>query len=127
MMRRGDKILIIIIIAAIAIGYGWKMYVGYKFRNSQSIASIEIDGKPYGSYDLKNVGSKTIKLELPDDENSVVEFSDGKVRVKEANCPDKVCVKTGWISKPGEMIVCIPYKVVIKISGEKQDVDINAY
>lgn len=127
MMRRGDKILIIIIAAAIAIGYGWKIYVGYKFRNSQGIASIEINGKPYGRYDLGKVGSKIIKLELPDDENSVVEFNDGKVRIKDADCPDRICVKTGWVSKPGEMIVCIPYKVVIKVSGEKQDVDINAY
>lgn len=127
MMRRGDRILIIIIAAGLVIGYGWKWYTGYMAKGSENIAVVEINGKVYGRYDLKKVGEKVIDLKLPEGERSVVEFKDGKVRVKEADCPDKVCVRTGWIYRPGEMIVCIPYRVVIKISGERQDVDTNAF
>lgn len=127
MMRRGDKILIIIILFAIALGYGIRWYNDYKYRNSESIVSIEIDGKLYKSFDLKKAKDEVILLPLKDDEHSEVEFKQGKVRIKYADCPDKICVKTGWISKPGEMIVCIPYKVVIRISGQRQDVDLNTF
>lgn len=127
MMRRGDKILAIIIILIIAVGYGWKLYNDSRYSNKEGIAVIEINKKVYGSYELKKVQDDVIKLELPDGEQSIVEFKDGKVRIQEADCPDKVCVRTGWISKPGEMIVCLPYRIIIKISGDKQDVDVKTF
>lgn len=127
MLRKGDKILIIFIVISIMIGYGVKIYNSNKYKNNDSIAIIEIDGLEYGKYDLKTVNNKTLELKVSENAVSIVEFKDGKVRIKEANCPDKVCVKTGWISKPGEIIVCLPYKIVIKVSGERQDVDVEAF
>ena len=50
---------------------------------------------------------------------SYLEISGGMVRMIDSACPDKLCVKTGWISRPGESIVCLPNRVVIEIkSGE---------
>lgn len=40
----------------------------------------------------------------------------GEVFVEEMSCPDKLCEKTGHISKKGESIICLPNKLVIKIS-----------
>ncbi len=65
-----------------------------------------------------------IKLSL--DENKLIEFKDfvveikdKKVRMKNSNCPYKICVHTGWILKPYQQIVCVPNKVVIKIISER--------
>ena len=33
----------------------------------------------------------------------------------------KECVKSGWISQPGEMIVCLPFKLIININGQKNN------
>lgn len=126
MVRKGDVILIVFIIAVIVISYGWKV-LAFGNSNAQGIATIQIDGKLYGRYDLKSEGNKVIELKLPGDESSAAEFNDGRVRIKDANCPDKICVKTGWISKPGEMIVCLPYRIIIKISGDSENVDVNAF
>ncbi len=50
---------------------------------------------------------------------SYLEISGGRVHMIDSACPDKLCVKTGWISRPGESIVCLPNRVVIEIrSGE---------
>jgi hypothetical protein len=127
MMRKGDKILIAVIAVLVIFGYGIKLYTDYKYKNAESTATVEINGKLYGKYELKKTGNKIMNLELPDGEHSTVEFKDGRVRIQQADCPDKVCVRTGWISKPGEVIVCLPYRIVVKISGERQDVDINVY
>jgi hypothetical protein len=40
-----------------------------------------------------------------------------RIRMKEANCPDKICVRQGWIEKPGDSIVCIPGEIIIRIEG----------
>ena len=51
--------------------------------------------------------------------DSYLEVRDGRVRMVDSACPDKLCVKTGWISSPGESIVCLPNRVVIEIvSGD---------
>lgn len=46
---------------------------------------------------------------------SHVEISGGRVRMVDSACPDKLCVRTGWISRPGSSVVCLPNRVVIEI------------
>ena len=45
----------------------------------------------------------------------------GKIRVENSDCPQKICVNSGWISKPVEKIVCIPNKVLIEITGAPKE------
>lgn len=49
----------------------------------------------------------------------IIEIKDRRVRVRESSCPDKVCVKTGWIKRSGEIIVCAPNQITIRILGFK--------
>ncbi|MCQ2385751.1 MAG: NusG domain II-containing protein [Clostridia bacterium] len=41
------------------------------------------------------------------------------VYVKEADCRDKICQKTGCISQSGESIVCAPLGICVTVDGEK--------
>lgn len=52
---------------------------------------------------------------------SVAEIKDGKVRMIDSPCRDKLCIKQGFICKKGENIICVPNRVVIKIRGEGID------
>ena len=54
---------------------------------------------------------------------NVVEVSQGRVRVSEADCPDRLCVRQGWISYDGESIVCLPHKLVVTVRSTKGDLD----
>jgi hypothetical protein len=55
--------------------------------------------------------------------SNVVEVAGGRVRVLEADCPDKLCVRQGWISRDGESIVCLPHKLVVTVRGGVQGPD----
>ena len=59
----------------------------------------------------------------------VVEVRDGRIRVKESDCPRHICLHAGWIQHPGETIVCVPNKMVIDVqaSGSSPRVDAVAY
>ena len=69
---------------------------------------------------------KTIKtLSLDKDEEYVYEsdkgynivvIKDNEVYVKEADCPDKICVNHKKISNVGETIICLPHKLVVEIT-----------
>jgi hypothetical protein len=52
---------------------------------------------------------------------TVVEIKDGAVRVISSPCPEKICIKTGRISKPGQWIACLPNRVFISIRGKRSE------
>lgn len=52
-------------------------------------------------------------------------FKDSKVRFMKSDCPDKVCVQTGFISKSGQIAACIPAKVLVRITGTSKANDID--
>lgn len=65
---------------------------------------------------------KTISLnkeEIIELDGATVKVFEGKIAITESDCPDKVCVKTGEISKKGESIVCVPNGIVITIEGKR--------
>ena len=46
---------------------------------------------------------------------NMVAICNGEVSMEDADCPDRLCVKSGAISKAGQMIVCLPNKIIVKI------------
>lgn len=60
---------------------------------------------------------------------NLVEIGDERVRVIEADCPDKIDVKQGYISRIGETIVCLPNHLVVEIKGtaSADEIDIMNY
>lgn len=55
--------------------------------------------------------------------DAVFEVRDGKIRVNEAHCPDKICEKTGYIGSEGESIICVPKKIIVTVSGIESGAD----
>lgn len=50
-----------------------------------------------------------------------LEIRDKKAKVIKSSCPQKICMKTGWIENKGEQIICVPNRVIIRIDGEQLD------
>lgn len=55
-------------------------------------------------------------VEDGDHRNTIV-IRNGRVCMESANCPDQICVRTGWIEYEGETIVCLPHKIVVSLNG----------
>jgi hypothetical protein len=57
---------------------------------------------------------------------AIVEFGQGRVRVLPLSspiCRDGICWKTGWISRSGQSIVCVPNHMTITLEGAGSGVD----
>jgi len=39
----------------------------------------------------------------------------GSVCIASSDCPDLICVHTGWLTSAGQTAVCLPFKVVLKV------------
>ena len=51
----------------------------------------------------------------PIDGANTVVIEGGRAYMREALCPDHLCVKTGKIHSVGERIICLPNKVVVEV------------
>ncbi|NLM37622.1 MAG: NusG domain II-containing protein [Firmicutes bacterium] len=57
---------------------------------------------------------------------ATIEMKDGAVRLvptEDYFCPERICLRTGWIKQPGEAIICVPNKLVIRIEGREDGLD----
>ncbi|MBQ1371696.1 MAG: NusG domain II-containing protein [Oscillospiraceae bacterium] len=50
-----------------------------------------------------------------------IEVEPGRIRVAEANCPDRICVQTGWISNGLRPIVCLPARLCIQMENAARE------
>jgi len=57
----------------------------------------------------------------------VVSVAGGRVCVMESNCPNQCCVHAGWKSRAGDIIICVPNRVVVTVVGDGNPYDALAY
>ncbi len=84
-------------------------------------AEIYSDDTLIHTVDLSTVDES---YELPVTHNghtNTVLIENGKISVKSADCPDKLCVKQGYLTS--YPIVCVPNKLYIKPADNSGDVD----
>lgn len=122
-VTKGDKYLIglLIILSLISLVYIKNSAFNYK----EKYISIQVNGKEVKNivFDKKIIG-KTIPIKTEFGYN-LIEIGDEKVRIIEADCPDKLDVKKGYISEVGEVIVCLPNKLIVEIKGVKYEKNID--
>ena len=82
---------------------------------------IKVDGEIVKIVNLTDTNN--IIVNGYDGGTNTVVIENGTVYMTEADCPVKICVNTGKISKIGETIVCLPHRVVVEIQGEVSQSD----
>lgn len=106
-LKKGDFVIVgAVLLLAVSV---WVF--GFSGSTEGSRAEIFEDGKLI--YTVPLYENREIEVS-----GCIVAVSDGEVRMLSADCPDKVCEKTGAISEGGEIIVCAPNRISIKVTGE---------
>ncbi len=90
-------------------------------RGTGKIANVYQDGVCIRSIDLSAV-TEAYSFTVTDGKGheNLIEVAPGQIRVAEANCPDHVCVHTGWISDGLRPIVCLPARLSIQLEDTAQ-------
>lgn len=112
--KKSDIILMvfIIVVGLIASAY---LSIG---KTTGDRVEINVNNKMYGTYSLNK--NRTIVVSENGQRNIVV-IKDGAVQMKEASCKNQVCVHHSAISRVGESIICLPNKVIVKITGSSKN------
>ena len=127
---KGDKILIFTLIGVALSIFSLQRISQTHLR--QGRVFVEVDNKVVQRFMLRE---KTLPQEIPiplPKGEARLEMKGGRVRMlamKREICPKGICSQMGWIGRPGEMIICMPNRLVVRIEaseGEVDELDIDA-
>lgn len=122
-MKKWDVIIIVALIIISFIPEG-VMFISNINKHNTLYVEVYSEGKLYKKLPLNKDSvdtSITINNELGE---NIIEINNEQVKITDADCHDKICVKAHAISKPGESVICLPHKLVVRIIGEgKQETD----
>ena len=93
------------------------LFLFFGMRSGSGVwVSVRVDGVETERHPLSENG--TYKIESGDGDYNILTIEDGSVSVTESNCRNQICVNTGKKTQAGEIIVCLPHKVVIVLESE---------
>ena len=94
----------------------------------RAVAEIVRNGEVVRRIDLSRVTEpETFTVEDGAGGYNVVTVEPGRIRVEDANCPDRVCVHYGWLERSRIPILCVPHKLMICIVGADGGPDAVSY
>lgn len=90
-----------------------------KPQGPQRIASVWVNGSTVLEFDLNTTEDEVISLEEYVHHPVSLEVKSGAVRFLESDCPDKICVNTGFLREDGDLASCLPNKVIVTVEVQK--------
>ncbi|WP_434305767.1 NusG domain II-containing protein [Clostridium botulinum] len=130
-MKKGDKIVIYIVSILLALSVISIIFFKFFVKSENAVAVIKQNGKIIEKVDLSKVKEKKeLKINYNDKNHkgyNIIEIDKGSIRFIDADCPDKVCIKSGVLKKPGETAACLPHKLIITIEKNDKEVDEVSY
>ena len=121
-LRPGDAVIYAVLILLCAALFALPLL---QSSDDRLTAQIVLDGDVIETVDLSALqGEETRTVH-----GCEIVLSNGGVRVTAADCPDRLCVKTGAITRAGEAVACVLNRVVVSLkrAGGKDAVDGVAY
>lgn len=108
---RIGKVLVTVAVVLFVVSLGWSLWL---LRPSESrLVDIVSDGEVLYTIDLSVAKNQELTIFYQGSSNTV-KIENGEIRVQEAQCPDKTCVKMGKLHSESLPIVCLPNRLTIR-------------
>ena len=117
---------IITIVLILVISFSFISYFFISDKANATGFDIYVDGNLHSSYkfsQLKN--GQIIELNTEYGYNKFI-YENNSVMCIETDCKDKLEIKTGKIKKVNQILVCMPHKLIVQITG-KNNIDGISY
>jgi hypothetical protein len=111
----GDWLVIIASVVAV-------IFMFQQFWSNEQASKLKIrQGNQFiGTYDLNQTRELKIHGALGD---SLISIQAGKVRFRQSPCNNQYCVHQGWLSRAGQVAICIPNQISLQLMGAKSSYD----
>lgn len=126
-LKQGNILLMVLIVLMGLIAIAslfWSNLNGDMKQSKSLIADITCNGKIIRKVDLIKIKGTQLILLKNNGVKLSVSAKEGKIRILDSDCPDKYCVKRGWLSKSGESVICMHSKTIVMIEGKTKRSDL---
>ena len=120
--KKSLRLDVIIIAAFIAAGLIFALIL-FAGGHKGSTVKISVDGEVINEFPLDK--DATYEIEGYDGGTNLLVIENGEAYIKEASCPDGLCIHMGRISTAGQSVVCLPNRVVVSIDGGEDEKNID--
>lgn len=113
-MKKGDLLIIATVVLLVATSLVFPLF--FK-KSSPAKVTVTVAGEKTQEFPL----DKDIETKIETENGyNVLKIEDGKADIISADCYSNDCVHQRKISKNGEMIVCLPHKLVVAITSNTE-------
>jgi hypothetical protein len=119
-LKKLDVWIVLIVFAVAAAAFALVQHARSTASAPGGYAEVYVKNELVETIDLRTNGRFAVKNE---EGYNLLEVEDGGIRMAEADCLSQTCVHAGAKSMGGEIIVCLPNRVVVKIVGAPEGVD----
>lgn len=90
-------------------------------KDEKSAVYVEIlrDNEVVCTLDPAVETDRTFRIECENGWNEIT-VKDGKICVSDADCPDRTCVKSGYLRHEHLPVVCLPHRLVIRFAEDDE-------
>jgi hypothetical protein len=60
---------------------------------------------------------KPMRITVSGDYHNEILVEKGRIRFEKSDCPNQICVNSGWLDKNGNIAVCLPNKVIVSVEN----------
>lgn len=96
-------------------------FYGQRGSEGPLTATVSLDGETIGVYSLAALREELLLSPEGLSYPLTIRLTSDGAEVIESSCPSLDCQHTGHISRSGESIICLPNKLVIRLSGGSDD------
>jgi hypothetical protein len=120
-MTKGDLLLLLCLTGAL---FAFHFFTTRSAEEGERYAEISVDGRVDVVAALDEDGTYA-----PTGRPAVqIAVRNGAVGFVHSDCPDKICIHSGFLSTPGQSAACLPNRVVLRVAVRKgQAVDSVTY
>ena len=111
-----DLILVAVLLVAALVLFFVMRSLQARDTGTGAQAVVTVEGREVGRYPLSKSGTFPLN-----GGTNILVVENGEAWVSEANCPDKVCMGMGKISRNGEFIACLPNRLLVVVEGAAED------
>ena len=117
--KKGDAIVVFVFLLVSAL----IMLPKFFSKDKNVTAKIYENGELMQEIDLTKV-EEPYRINIS---GAVLLIENGRICYETASCPDKLCVKSDWLSKNGDVASCLPNKTVVSVSSSGENIDVISY
>lgn len=116
--NRRAALLILLLILLLTVSAGRLLYSGSK-ASKALYANVYLQGELLTSINLHTVTQAyTFTVETPDGGYNLIDVKPGAIAVLDADCPDKLCVLSGYADSALLPVICLPHGLIIRLETD---------